>query len=57
VIDEINPEFLCGLEIPIPPAKVLNRIIEHVKAGEEARDQAIQGLIAGVEELENAMRS
>lgn len=56
VIDEINPEFLCGLEVLIPPAKILNSIVQHVLDGEEARDKAIRGLLGGVEELEAAMR-
>jgi type I restriction enzyme M protein len=56
VIDEINPEYLCDLEVPVPPKEIVARIVQTVRAGEEARDNAIQGLLEGVEQLEAAMK-
>jgi type I restriction enzyme M protein len=57
VIDEINPELIAEMEIPVPPTETLQQIIETVRAGEIARNHAIESLLAGTEMLEQAMKT
>lgn len=54
VIDEITPEFIGDIEIPVPTSTDrLERIIESVKKGESARQEAIELLNKAVEDIEN----
>lgn len=52
VIDEITPEFIGEIEIPIPKLKkVLNQVVDKVRQGEEARQLAILGHSQGLDQL------
>jgi hypothetical protein len=52
VIDEITPEFLGDIDVPIPESKsTLKAISEKVKQSEAARQTAIEGLVEAVEQL------
>ncbi len=52
VIDEITPEFIGEIEIPIPNfKKVLKPIIDEIRHAEEARQIAIQGHSQGLDHL------
>lgn len=42
VIDEISPEFVASLEIPLPPKRELGRISALMSAAEASRDSAIR---------------
>lgn len=53
VIDEITPDFIGDIEIPVPNSiDKLNKIIDHVKKGEVARQTAIETLNKAVEDIE-----
>jgi len=51
VIDEISPEFVATLEIPIPPSDGLGRITALINAAESNRSAAIRDGKAAVDEL------
>lgn len=54
VIDEITPEFIGDIEIPIPVSNGdLNKIIDSVQQGEKARQTAIESLNKAIEDIEN----
>lgn len=56
VIDEITPEFVGNIEIPIPNSnKTLQQIINKIYEGEKARQRAIDSLVSGIEELEREL--
>lgn len=55
VIDEITPEFIGDIEIPIPPKGELNRLVRVVQEAEEARQVAIDGITSTVLRLNDAM--
>lgn len=53
VIEEINPEFLGEIKIPVPrSSQLLNRIVRRVHEAERARQIAIENLVGAVEELD-----
>jgi hypothetical protein len=55
VIDEISPEFVGNLDVPIPKSEdLLSRIVRLVAMGEEARQKAIASLTTAIEELDAA---
>jgi hypothetical protein len=52
VIDEITPEFLRNLEIPIPSDEdLVMRIASEVRNAEESRQRALESIAAAVDEL------
>ena len=54
VIDEITPDFVGTLEMPIPKSNpTLNAIVHKIQKGEAAKQVAIDSLLSGVEELES----
>lgn len=56
VIDEITPEYLGNIEIPIPKdKKILDRIVHLIKTGEEDRQNAITSLSQGINLLEKTL--
>ena len=56
VIDEITPEFIGEIEIPIPESKkVLNEIAATVKQAEGARQTAIEGFVQAVDQLNHRL--
>ena len=56
VIDEITPEFLGQLAIPIPSDKrVLNRISREVQRSAQARQTAIESIAGAVDELNSTL--
>ncbi len=53
VIDEITPEYIGELEIPVPKnKKLLDQIVKDIKDGEAAREKAIGKLSNGIQALE-----
>jgi type I restriction enzyme M protein len=55
VVDEISPEFVAGLEIPVPEDRaLLDRVVADVVRAESARQEAIAGLAAAVAAVEGA---
>ena len=58
VIDEITPEFLGEIEIPIPISReVQNHIANTAKAAQIAREQAIQLIHQAVDAVEDAIET
>ena len=56
VIDEITPEFIGSIEMPIPSCESeLNAIVDKIRTGEEAKQLAIDSLLTGVEALESRL--
>jgi hypothetical protein len=56
VIDEITPEFLGRLEIPVPTDKrALKRIVSEIRRAEEARQMAMDSIAAAVDELNHLL--
>lgn len=56
VIDEITPEFIGELEIPIPKSKqILASIVAKVRASEKARNTAIFELLSGVSAVDDIL--
>jgi hypothetical protein len=56
VIDEITPEYLGEIEIPVPrSAALLKKIAQKVKKVEMSRNAAIEGLIEAVDDLNLAL--
>jgi hypothetical protein len=56
VIDEITPEFIEGLEVPIPKSRqLLDRIVTHLRGARAARQSSIENMLAAVSTLENAL--
>jgi type I restriction enzyme M protein len=56
VIDEITPEFIGEIEIPIPKSKkILNSIVERMKEGENARQVALERIYGAVDMLNVAL--
>lgn len=54
VIDEITPDFIGMIEMPIPKSKSnLSTIVHKIQKGEAAKQAAIDSLLSGVEELES----
>lgn len=54
VIDEIDPNFIGKIEIPIPTdEKVLNAIIETIQKAEQARSEAIAQTEISIKDLDN----
>lgn len=52
VIDEISPEMIGGLEIPVPKnADELQQIVKEIRAAERARNKAIEGIHGAVDRL------
>jgi len=48
VIDEITPDFIAQMEIPVPRSKQrLNGIVERIRRGEEAKQVALESLQGG----------
>jgi len=55
VVDEISPEFVAGLEVPVPEDRALHdRVVSGVVRAEAARQEAIAGLAAAVAAIEGA---
>lgn len=53
VIDEINPEFIAELEIPIPKDRsTYEGLVKEVSQAEEARQTAITGLTGAIQRME-----
>ena len=53
VIDEITPDFVGSLEVPVPTStKVLDEIVKTIRRGEQARQEAIEALVQGVTRLD-----
>lgn len=58
VIDEITPEFIGSLQMPVPKSRaVLKRVEERVRRGEQGRQQAIEDLAEASEELQTLLGS
>ncbi|MBN1461113.1 MAG: N-6 DNA methylase [Armatimonadetes bacterium] len=56
VIDEINPEFICDLTVPIPRSRqLLEEIVNRLRQSREARDGAIESMISAMSKLERAL--
>jgi type I restriction enzyme M protein len=56
VIDEITPEFLGDIEIHIPSSeKILKQIGKKVRQAETARQEAIEGHVQAVDQLERML--
>lgn len=56
VIDEITPEAIGDLEIPVPrSASELDRIVTAMRKAEDARQVAIEGLHGAVDELKEML--
>ena len=56
VIDEITPEFLRHLELPVlADEKLLQRIAREMKRSEDARQNAIEGAAAAVNDLNSKL--
>lgn len=56
VIDEITPQFVADLRIPVPmDRKTVNRVVRKVEAAEESRQAAIQHYRQAISELENLL--
>ncbi len=52
VIDEINPESIGDLEVPVPrSAEDIDQLVKAMRKAETARQEAIEGLFGAVEEL------
>ena len=52
VIDEITPEYIGEIEIPIPRSKsLLKKIAEKMKKAEESRNTAIEFLVESIDDL------
>lgn len=55
VIDEITPEYIAELRVPIPrDAQTLARIVESQSAANVARDQVASGIALSLNALDNA---
>jgi hypothetical protein len=55
VVDEISPEFVAGLEVPVPQDRDLHdRVVADVVRAEAARQEAISGLAAAAAAVEGA---
>src|SRR3989338_2177553 len=58
VIDEITPEYIGKLEIPVPKdEKVYKQISNLIKTGEKERQKSIDNLNLGIELLEKTLSS
>lgn len=56
VIDEITPEYIGKLEIPVPKDdKVYKQIVNLIKTGEKERQKSIDNLNLGIELLEKTL--
>ena len=56
VIDEITPEYIGKLEIPVPKdKKVLDQIVSSIRNGEKDRQKSIDNLSFGIELLEKTL--
>ncbi len=54
VIDEIDPNFIGKIKVPIPKSKqLLQQIIRDIEEAEEARNQAIVGTKKAIRQLNN----
>ena len=56
VIDEITPEFIGEIEIPIPPKAELARLSKAFESAELSRQNAIEGITSTVSHLNEALR-
>lgn len=58
VIDEITPEYIGKLEIPVPKDKTkLEQVVKNIRSGENERQKAIQNLLTGIDALEKLLAS
>ena len=58
VIDEITPDFIGSIEIPIPSSRnMMDRIVKDIRLAEESRDSAINGFSSTISYLDNFLRS
>lgn len=58
VIDEITPEYIGKLEVPIPKDKEkLEQVVKNIKKGEVERQKAIENLLSGIDSLEKLLAS
>lgn len=56
VIDEISPEFIADIKVPVPrKAGVVEQISKLIEDAEIARNQAIRGFRVGVSDLESLL--
>jgi hypothetical protein len=56
VIDEITPEFIGGLQMPVPKSKqILTKIVDTVRRSEESRQMTLGHLRNAVESLEKEL--
>ncbi len=56
VIDEITPEYIGNLKIPVPKdKKVYEKVVKRIRDGESARQKAIDDLTSGINELEEVL--
>lgn len=56
VIDEISPEAISNLEVPIPlDKKILRDVAAKMRKGEEARQKAIDGIFTAVDSLDDLL--
>lgn len=57
VIDEITPEFIGNIDIPLPPKAELARLAKAVESAENSRQAAIDGITSTVTHLNQALRA
>jgi predicted RNA methylase len=58
VIDEITPDFITELPVPVPKKKAdLSRIARQIRSANEARDVTASGLVGAASELEHLLGS
>ncbi|MCX6739992.1 MAG: N-6 DNA methylase [Candidatus Parcubacteria bacterium] len=56
VIDEITPEYIGKLEIPVPKdKKIFEQIVNSIRNGEKERQKSIDNLSLGIELLEKTL--
>lgn len=51
VIDEITPEHIAGIVVPVPPKEVLDQLVDHVKRFEAGRDLACKQMRLALSEI------
>jgi type I restriction enzyme S subunit len=58
VIDEITPEFVGDLEIPLPKSKKMVQVIaDNIRAGEESRNGGIERFSVAIKSLEQILET
>ena len=58
VIDEITPDYIGSIEMPVPKdSELLDNIVRKIRLGESAKQIAIDSLQSGVNELDSLLKS